>query len=227
MRSFDVVFSSILPGQSPIGLPHQPKVIRHRRRFRGRMPNIVFFGSARSPLRLVKRRSAAMLLARDLLKTTVFNCFCANDVEHLFLANHGASASKCYRGLYCCLLPRKIFIINSLKQVCKSSCSHFIHNTTNCKYLQACSLMKISQEMGSKLDLPTRVGLGLQIPPSRCGLNPAYRRTKRLAHSELVLLNFDSAVTNTRFARSTGFRSALSPSRPRPFFCANRVFVTI
>jgi hypothetical protein len=35
------------------------------------------------------------------------------------------------------------------------------------------------------------------------------------------------AVTNTRFARSTGFRSALSPSRPRPFLCANRVLVTI
>jgi hypothetical protein len=34
-------------------------------------------------------------------------------------------------------------------------------------------------------------------------------------------------VTNTRFARSTGFRSALSPSRPRPFLSANRVLVTI
>jgi hypothetical protein len=37
----------------------------------------------------------------------------------------------------------------------------------------------------------------------------------------------DSHVTNTQFARSTGFRSALSPSRPRPFLCANRVLVTI
>jgi hypothetical protein len=34
-------------------------------------------------------------------------------------------------------------------------------------------------------------------------------------------------VTNTRFALSTGFRSALSPSRPRPFLSANRVLVTI
>jgi hypothetical protein len=34
-------------------------------------------------------------------------------------------------------------------------------------------------------------------------------------------------VTNTRFARSTGFRSALSLSRPRPFLSANRVLVTI
>jgi hypothetical protein len=34
-------------------------------------------------------------------------------------------------------------------------------------------------------------------------------------------------VTNTLFARFTGFQSALSPSRQRPFLCANRVLVTI
>ena len=34
------------------------------------------------------------------------------------------------------------------------------------------------------------------------------------------------AVTNARFASLQGFRSALSPSRPRPFRFSNRVFVT-
>ena len=34
-------------------------------------------------------------------------------------------------------------------------------------------------------------------------------------------------VTNTQFARFTGFRSTLSPSRPRPFLSTNRVLVTI
>jgi hypothetical protein len=34
-------------------------------------------------------------------------------------------------------------------------------------------------------------------------------------------------VTNTQFARCTGFRSALSPSRPRLFLSTNRVLVTI
>ena len=91
--------------------------------------------------------------------------------------------------------------------------------------------------MSSRLRLKTSTVLGCQgyarridrksIPSSRRGLNLAYRRTERLAQSELVLLKFTSAVTNTRFARSTGFRSALSPSRPRPFLCANRVLVTI
>ena len=64
------------------------------------------------------------------------------------------------------------------------------------------------------------------MPNSRCGLNPAYRRTERLAQPELVLLKFTSAVTNTRSARSTGFRSALSPTQPRPIRRANRALVT-
>jgi hypothetical protein len=55
------------------------------------------------------------------------------------------------------------------------------------------------------------------------------RWKKAKAAGKTTLKRFEEMddVTNTRFARSTGFRSALSPSRPRPFLCANRVLVTI